>query len=443
MPNFEDFASYEQFARRLPDFENASGVGRTEHRFSLEPLRQLLSSLGCLDYPLPVFQIVGSKGKGSVAFFLERLLRAGSLRTGLFHSPHIHSRRERFLIDGELANEVQWCAVAAEVWQVMEMESLRLSRFELELAISLKLFLLEGVNVVVLEAGLGGISDATSAIPADMLLLASLELEHTSILGETLEDIAYQKIGMVEEGVPVIVGPIPQEPMGLIRKICRERHCPLLEVGRHIVVDQLEALCDGSRFVLEFGSRRERIRQKVSIGVLGLHQAYSVAITVAAMDFFLTQKKQREPFPLGLLELLDEVRIPGRLEICSKEPLLLVDSAHTVRSLTSSLESCFAHFDRWPDVIVLGLNEDKHVLKELPSLLGHCKRLILVPNPGPRGCSPHRMRRYVEEQMPIQTEVFPDVHSGLRAMEEWIGEDGFALVTGSFRLAGEAIRWRF
>ena len=451
------------------DFEKSPSSSHSQKPFCLNIMERLAARLGLFDLELPIIQIVGSKGKGTTALLTEALLSSWNVRVGLFHSPHIVERRERIRIDGKVVSVDLWQRVVEKVLSGVKHMPEKPSRFEIETVIAMCCFADEQakIDVVILEAGLGGKNDATSLFPAQITLLTSVELEHTAILGNRIEQITRQKIGMIRSKTSLIVGPLSLESMRLVRSYCSEEQVRLWEVGVEVAADQIEAFTDGIRFVIESGHRKHRVSKPVFLPCYGLHLPSLTALAYGAVELFAQQWKGGR-YPSECADVLQALQLPGRLQAFSEEPHILIDSAHTRRSMASALLSCHAHFSRWPKAILFAINQDKDLESLLSLALAHTDALYITRNPGARAAEPsdliRQCRALIQEGIPhrflddpgrgllplqeskdveegkVVLHVFEDIPSAWNAFQEQLQDSELGLVTGSFGLLGEVVR---
>ena len=430
-----DWRAVEAILGQLADLEKKRGGARLEHPRLTKPVRLLLEAVGCWPYPLPMLHLVGSKGKGTTAAYCERLLRAAGLRTGLYLSPHLLHRRERVCVDGEPASGASWRAWLGELEE--SIAALGVSRFEAETALAFLGFVRSGVDAVICEAGVGGIGDATAAVPASVVCLTSVELEHTDLLGDTVEKITQQKAGVVSQGGCLVVGVLPKEAMRMVYALCRERQAQIVEVGLQCAVVRFDPLPSGSRIVIERGERGQRTQITLTLQGLGSHLPYLAALAIAASDCFLSRS-----FGVSWKDAwagaLEEVFLVGRLQPLRGMPQLLLDCAHTPNSLGVALEACRLHRNQSPAVVLFACARDKAVVEMLALIAKEAKSLILAPLPDERAFSLQELRE-LAAAMPIHTEIFADIAEAFEALQRFLSPTEIGLITGSTRLAGEIL----
>lgn len=288
----------------------------------------LLEAFGHPERAIPVIHVAGTKGKGSTAAFLTSILRASGRRVGLYTSPHLHTFRERIQLEGEPISEEQFASLTAEIAPfnarlASEMPDWgEATAFEVATVLALLAFARAGVDVAVVEVGLGGRLDATNVVEPEVSVITSISYDHTRILGETLAEIAAEKGGIIKPGRPVVSATQQPEAAETLRRIAVERGCELL-MGD---VDW-QATGTSTSFDLRgpWGDYRE-----LSSALVGRHQVENAA-TSAAACWVLDRGGFAIP-ETAIRTGLATVSWPGRFELLRTDPTIIVDGAHNVDS---------------------------------------------------------------------------------------------------------------
>jgi len=429
-------AAAARYLEGLIDFEKKRTGMR--QRISLAPIRALLDRLGAPERGMSVIHVAGSKGKGSTALFAEALLRATGASTGVFTSPHLERWSERFRIDGAEVAPERLAAVVDGMRP--HVDALRDAGgetaptfFDATTAAALLLFREAAVDHVVLEVGLGGRLDSTNAVTPAACCITSIELEHTDVLGDTLAEIAAEKAGILKPGVPAVCGALAPEALEVVERLAEEIGCSLSRLGREI-----EVTVQGGGLA----STRVRIRDggfalETELAVPGLHQAENAALALAAVRRLpgAGVDALREPFAAALAA----ARLPGRVEVLSREPLLIVDGAHTAAS-ARALADVLARLSRPVDFVV-SLSAGKDARRIFDALLPHARSLTLTRADPVRSLDPRdvaTLASALRADLPLR--VVPNPHLALRAAREALEPDAVLCATGSVYLAGIARR---
>ena len=389
----------------LTNYERTRADG--PRAFDLSRPRALLARLGAPHHDLGarVVQIAGTKGKGSTARCTEAILRAAGLKTGLFLSPHLESVLERIQVDGRKISEADFAQHVEQVVDAMDGET---TFFEALLAAACLHFRAQQTQAVVLEVGLGGRLDATTAVPSTHTIITEISFEHTEILGDTLGEIAAEKAGTIRFGVPVFSGVDPMTPAGrVIGQIAARQEAPLNYVPppRDVIADE-----NGLRL------------HGVPLNTLGRHQAHNAALAAAACADLGTGTIER-----GLMAAAQ----PG---CCERFGNVILDGAHTPSSVRATLQAVHDHFPQKKPQLVIAIAKDKD-LHGIAALVAPCVQQVFCTQVD------HRRGRTSEELAahPIWRDracAMPDPATALKQAKAAAGPRGLVLATGSLYLAG-------
>jgi dihydrofolate synthase/folylpolyglutamate synthase len=372
-------------------------------RFGLERMRRLLTVLGSPQERFRAIHVVGTNGKSSTARMAGALLEAHGVRTGTFLSPHLSSFAERIRIgdadvDGDaFASAVQRAALAAaKVDRTLE-EGDRVTQFELLAAAAFAEFARRGVEVAVVEAGLGGRHDATNVLGAPVVVLTNVGLEHTRWLGPTVSDIAREKLAVVRPGATLVTGPVAPEVQALAA-----------QTGATVVP-----------------------APPVEAGPAG-YQRGNFAIAVAAV-----RALHGELDPGLVAGVAARVQVPGRMQVVSQAPLTIYDGAHN----PSGMEALVAALDvgERPLIAVVSILDDKDAAGMLRALLGKTAGTVFTRSLNPRALSPATLASLAEQLGGPASEIVPEPHAAVARAQELAGLDGAVLATGSIYLVADLL----
>lgn len=425
------------YLQSFPDWER--GTAASEETYTLDRMRRLLEVLDHPECAYDIVHVVGTKGKGSTAAMIDSCLRAAGYRTGLFISPHLVDYRERVRVDGTPIPPEDMAAVVAERL-CPAVERLRAAgdrpplHFELLCALAFEHYRRRGVEVAVVEAGLGGRLDATNAVATTALTaITTIGYDHMAVLGETLTEIAGEKAAVVRPGVPVVCAPQPPEAMAVIEQVCRSRAAPLWTVGREWRVEVVEESIDGTAFDLRGpGGYEERLR----VPLAGAHQAANAATAVAA----LAALAPRYPRLTGeaIAHGLAAVRWPGRMQVAARAPLLLLDAAHNRESAAALAGAVARLYPGQPFVLVVAVFRDKDAAAVLAPLLPLAAHVVVAAADHPRAMPANELADGVRA-LGGSAEQAPTVAAALERARDLAGPGGRVLVTGSLRTVGEVL----
>jgi dihydrofolate synthase/folylpolyglutamate synthase len=407
-------------------------------RFSLAPIRALLGRLDAPERGLSVLHVAGSKGKGSTALLAEALLSAGGFSTGTFTSPHLERWTERFRIDGQ---DVRGEQLASAVERVRpHVEALRSEDperaptfFDATTATALLLFRDAGVDHAVLEVGLGGRLDSTNACAPHVTCITSIELEHTDRLGDTLAAIAGEKAGILKPGVPAVVGDLPEEALSVVRDRAAAVGAPTAVLGRDFRLEASAAQGAEPCFRVVDGP----LDVEFALPLLGPAAPTNAALALACVRRLVADATSAREMARWAREGLASVTLPGRLELVSREPTVIVDAAHTAAS-ARALATVLDGLQR-PVDLVLSISAGKDLPVLLETLLPRVRRATLTRAEPTRSLDPAEIARAARALAPdTELRVVPNPHLAVRAARDAVGSGEALCVTGSVYLAGIA-----
>ncbi|MCY3784008.1 MAG: bifunctional folylpolyglutamate synthase/dihydrofolate synthase [Chloroflexi bacterium] len=417
------------------DLERGVGhAGREAYAAGPARTRRLLRALGDPHLGLTCVHVGGSKGKGSVCTLVASASEAAGLRTGAYTQPHLHSFRERFAIDGRaiepqaFADLCQRLAPHVDSLTASHRQDGPYSTFELATVLALLWFAEQEVDLAVIEVGLGGRLDATRVIEPAVVGLTTIVLEHTRVLGDSLEAIAREKAGIIKPRVPVVAAAQSDEALGVFRATCEAQGAPLAAVEP---LDWEDAAWHEARLLMMV--RAPDGDGSLPVGLVGPHQRQNAAV---AWHICRELADQGLSFDRGAIRAgFGAAAWPGRLEVVAGDPLTIVDGAHTpeaVEAVVTALREVFG-VQRGP--VIFGALRDKRVPAMLEALRGYAAPLILVEPEHPRGWAPERMvRRY---RLTSEMEIAPSVTAALREARAAHRPGQAVLATGSLAVAAD------
>jgi dihydrofolate synthase/folylpolyglutamate synthase len=403
------------------------GLRRFGIKLGLETIQGILERLGNPQNSYAGIHIAGTNGKGSVAAALAAVLQAAGYRVGLYTSPHLVRFNERIRIDGiDISDEgVVRAYQAVKQAQGGEREP---TFFEFATAMALHEFHQRQVDWAVIETGMGGRLDATNIIHPVLSILTNISLEHREYLGNTLAEIAREKAGIIKNHTPVVTGIRGKQALAVIREVAAERLAPVYRQGEEFRVRRSRS---GAFSYFGIGHRWHHLTPPLA----GEHQVDNMALVLAACEI-LIQKGTR----LNLDQIsagLAATRWPGRLEIVSTSPLIILDGAHNLMAARYLARYLAEHLSQRDITLVVGILSDKPYAAMLHSLLPVCRRAIITRPQIDRGLAPETLLAVAREITSLVT-VIPEVGSAVKAAVESAGPDGVVCVAGSLYVVGEA-----
>ncbi len=403
-------------------------------KFGLANIDRLAEALGRPERRYASLLVAGTNGKGSTVALSESILRASGLRTGRYTSPHLRSVEERIHVEGrpiprkELAAAVS--RVAGEAERLFEGEPDRSAPtyFEAMTATAFLAFAERGVDVAVLEVGMGGRFDATNIAPADVSVITPIGFDHEQFLGSTLAAIAAEKAAIIKEGRPVVVGRLAPEALSVVRREAEARRSPLISALEGVAIRSEES-AKGQRVWLETPSRDYGV---LELPLTGEHQLDNLALAVRAVECY-SDSLAVESVARGVAA----TEWLGRLQRIEGKPSLLLDAAHNVMA-TGALVRYLESHPRPGRVLLFGVMKDKRVWEMLEELLPHVSSFIATRPEMSRARDPEELARFAKERG-VPAEAVRSPEAALARARELAGPEGEVLVAGSIFLLGEVL----
>lgn len=353
-------------------------VSERGSRPGLERVKELLNLAGDPQNKLRVIHVAGTNGKGSVCAMLSSILKEAGLKTGLFTSPYIWRLNESIRVDGEDISDTALAALveASAVFQD-SMED-KPTEFEMLLAMAFCYFVKQGCEIVILEAGMGGIMDATNVTRTCALsVITNVELDHIAFLGSTIREIAFQKAGLIKEGCPVLFGGNRQEAIEEVSRQAKQRGAELVQVD-YAQLENVRCRLDGCTF--DFDTMKD-----LELPLSGLYQPENAAMALTAVS--MLNKGGMAISDAAVRSGLRRTVWYGRFEILSDYPLIIYDGAHNAAGMTMAVKS-IAHYFKGDRVnILMGVMGDKDYESMVAMLSPYVDTAFTVTSENPRALS--------------------------------------------------------
>ena len=317
--------------------------------FGLERMVELLALRGNPHLKLKVIHIGGTNGKGSTIAFLKNMLEKMGLRVGVFSSPYLIHYTDQIAINGESIPEARLEVLMSEYRSLLEGEYAPTlqgtTEFEIITTIAYDYFASEQVDVAIMEVGMGGLLDSTNVCQPILTGITTIGLDHVALLGDTLEAIAEQKAGIIKTGVALVTGNIVPEALAVIDQIAAVKQAPRLVYGDAYQVSHHESIVTGEIFDYTSSVRQGRFQT----GLLGLHQVENAGMALTLLDAYCHETGRELAGNDLVAQALEETSWPGRFEVVSRSPLMILDGAHNphaVKALLATLEERFADYHK-------------------------------------------------------------------------------------------------
>lgn len=400
------------------------GLQRFGIKLGLDNTRTLLERAGMPQQHFPCVHVAGTNGKGSTSAFLAAILQEAGLRVGLYTSPHLQSFCERIRING---SEIREDEVASLTDRLRPLSAeIPVTFFEFTTVMALYAFAEKDVDIAILETGLGGRLDATNAVTASLSLITPISLDHQEQLGHTLETIAFEKAGIIKEGVPVICSDQEEEVMEVLSRQAAACHAPFLCAGRDYSITSTAK--DESTFA--YRDRDENHFAHLHSGLPGAHQPHNAAVAIAAA---IELRKKGFIIPdNSIFRGISAVNWPGRLEWWGRN--ILLDGAHNAagaRVLASYLETLDVPALHW----LVGVKNDKNYREIFAAILPLTSKIYAVAPPAINTIEPAELVSAAREGN-VSGQAYSSIEEGLNAAEAAANPGDIILVAGSLYLVG-------
>lgn len=392
---------------------------------SLRRIRELMSLLGDPQKKLRFVHIAGTNGKGSCAAMTASVLRACGYRTGLYTSPYLYRFNERMQVNGEMIEDEALCRHISAVRDKAEKMDEHPTEFELMTAAAMLYFLEEKCDIVVLEVGLGGRFDATNVVDTpECSIIMNIGLDHTAILGGTVEEIAAEKAGIIKENCPCVLYEQKRSVMDVVAERCRELDAPLTTADFSAIEPVFDSL-EGQAFRYKGAM--------YALPLLGAHQLRNAAVVLETVGVLRARGWRLED---GDVEHgLYATNWPGRFELCVEEPDFIVDGGHNPQCAETVAENLMHYFPDNKRVLLIGVLRDKDYEKMTEILAPCADEFVTVAPDSPRALSAEELAGVLSR---FSKPVTPcaSVAEAVDTAKELAGEDGMVCASGSLYLVG-------
>ena len=412
----------------------------------LDAIEGLLEELGHPEDNLKVVHIAGTNGKGSIFAYLSSILIAAGFKVGRYISPTISCYEERFQINGEYITKDELARLYNIVEEAMKREEektvLKPTLFEVETAISFLYFKEEKVDYALIEVGMGGRMDATNVIRhPELTVISSISYDHQAFLGDTLEEIAWQKAGIIKESCPVVLSENSDEVCKVIEQEATKKKVKCIEI-KPTDYEVLSETPYGSTFLWK--------EQRYETKLPGRHQVSNAVTALAASEYLFRKDYEKNNARKAIAEELDEMNVksaqqggiirtcwPGRLEVLKKEPLFYRDGAHNpdgAKKLAAFLQK---YFTNKKIIYIMGVLKDKEYKKMLRYLMPMAKEVYVFKPKNERGLSAQILADTIKEVADVSVTIESDVNAAVFRALDTAKPDDVLVACGSLSFMEE------
>jgi dihydrofolate synthase / folylpolyglutamate synthase len=442
----------------LSGFEH-SGTGNRNSAENLRRESRLLELLGNPQLSYTNTLIAGTKGKGSTAAFVERVLREAGVRTGLYTQPDLHTFRERIRVNGQLISDYEVAELVPVVRAATE-EILQRGEFgsfityEVATALAFYYFHRRSVQHAIIEVGLGGRLDATNVTHPLVSVIASISYDHMQILGETLTEIATEKAGIIKPDGIVVTSAQAPEALRAIEAVCQRQQAHMIRIGSseidpaQVEVEEANLPAISFRYQLEERSEEhqyftvwtpQKTYTRLEIPLAGQHQLENATLALATLD--ILNEKGISWSEQALRSGLRKVRWPARIDVVEHNPTVVVDGAHNADSMEKLLQALRDSFAFHRLIVVLSLSHDKDLVG-IAKALKYVDVVVFTCMVNPRAATIESMQVAFAAYAPdIETYTAQDSRAAMHLALEIAKNNDLICATGSLYLAGEVLRW--
>jgi dihydrofolate synthase/folylpolyglutamate synthase len=438
-----DINGYQAAVRYLlerTDFERMRAVKYNEATFKLDRMEQLLAKLGNPHRQIRTVHVAGTNGKGSTVHMIASMLQACGYTVGVYTSPHLVDLRERILINGQMIEKAVFAENLKQVAKAAEKVGVEPTFFEAVTAVCFKHFAEQAVDIAVVEVGLGGRLDSTNVIRPEACVVTSIDLDHTKMLGGTVEEIAREKAGIFKQGVPAFIFESDPAVEAVMREVAEKNGALLRIVNKDI--DYSARFCVtpdlGPHTRVCLYTKTSRL-EHLPVPMPGEHQASNCGLALSVIDHLKTVGFDcpEDKITAGLAA----TRVPGRMQLVWDRPRVLVDGAHNPAAVGALMRCAGAHVPYDSMICVFGCCSDKDVPGLIDKVnLGADKVIFTRAAGNPRSADPEDLQKLFSERSGKMSQVARTLPEALEMATRAVSREDLVCVTGSFYLVGETLK---
>ena len=426
-----------RFILSLNDFERLRIVRYNTQNFDLDRMRTLLKKLGNPQDKFRSVHVAGTKGKGSTCAMIASMLQACGHKTGLYTSPHLIDIRERIVVNGHMISHADFTRLVRQIAPIVRRMKPTPTYFDVLTAIAFRYFAEQGVELAVVETGLGGRLDSTNVIKPEVTAITSISKDHMAQLGHTVDRIAEEKAGIFKPGVPALTVVQHAEAEAVLRRVAEKVGAPFDVAGKSIEFsyrfESSRMLGPHNRVCLTTPNSKF---EHLAVPLVGEHQAINCGLALSVIDrlkgrgIAINDSKA--------MEGLARTNIPGRMEMISTTPRVIADGAHNAASLDAMMRAIGQYIPYDSMVVIFGCCADKDVPGMLERITSGADKVIFLPVNSIRSSDPAELAARYVELYGKMAQVAASLEEALAIAYRAVTKEDLICITGSFFLVGEA-----
>ncbi len=402
-------------------------------KLGLHNIQALMTFLDNPHINYPIIHIAGTNGKGSTAAMLAAILKASGYKTALYTSPHLVKFNERIRINGDSIPDKDIIHYTKKLLPVIN--KLNATFFEATTAIAFKYFSDKKVDVAIVETGLGGRLDSTNVVKPILSIITTIDYDHMDQLGNTLGKIAFEKAGIIKEGIPCITSVENIEALSVLRRTAFKNKSVLVESKKVSSIKQLSSSIFSQKIDFKFG---KKYLKNIEVELPGKYQLENIQLVLTAINYLNSSKRKRiTPYSIknGLKNIRKFTGFRGRLEVISKKPLIIADVAHNEQAFTKLIDTLY-QFGIHSPVLLFGVMKDKNVDKIVKSMQNSVKLIV--------GCAPEIDRAMNSKNIVRICKRYNipaidgiNIGGGINKIRKYAGDNDVIVICGSHYVLGE------
>ncbi|MFQ5631966.1 MAG: bifunctional folylpolyglutamate synthase/dihydrofolate synthase [bacterium] len=401
-------------------------LGMFGWKLGLDTMHSIVEELHEPHQQFKKIHIAGSNGKGSVARMLEAIFIEAGYCVGLYTSPHLVSPLERIRVNGREISTRDFENGIREIKAILEKH--KATYFEALTALAFLFFARSKIDIGIIETGLGGRLDATNIIRPDCSIITSISVEHSDYLGRTLQSVAVEKAGIIKKGVPCIIGDLPKAAKQAISQKCAEMKSMMIVAGEVISANINNEDISGTDVI--FSVEENDFVAKLRLA--GNHQVENAKVAIASSMLFENVNTIARIIP----KALPRVQFPGRMQIMSRKPVVILDVAHNPESISALFKSIMKFFPGRKINLVLGILKDKDIESILQIFKKNPVRIWCVTPVSDRALEGQTLHASALS-LGIDSKYVPTISTSIKQAIQCAGRQGVVVVTGSHYVVGE------